>query len=450
MASELMQRLGEVVERERERFNVPGIAVGVLRDGQIEGEGYGLASLETGQKVTVDTLFQIGSNSKVFTTTLLMALVDDGKVDLDAPVTHYLPELRLGDARALAAMRVRHLVSHQTGLWGDYFEDFGWGADALARAVAKLADLPQMYQPEELWAYTNTNFTIAGRLIEQATGQTFEAAMQARVFDPLELKHSFYFPWEVIVWPHAVGHTPPKPGDKDVEVTRVYWLNRQLAAAGAISANVHDVLAFDRFHLTGQTPTGKPVISDASRLAMRQPQIKAANFVDEWGLGWWILNVDGTKVIGHGGGTNGFITRNTLVPSQNVAFAIFTNSARGGAAIRGIERWLFQHAAGLIDRDPELTTLSPRQLGRVTGEYRNRDSRVSVMAEDGGLVVQTHGTRLEDGEEVDYPPTRFKPVSELEFMAIEGDQEGSRIDFIPNADGGIRFLRMGGRLAGRA
>ena len=213
-----------------------------------------------------------------------MTLVDEGKVNLDAPITDYLPNLKLEGRGRPGEMRVRHFVSHQTGLWGDDFEDFGWGDDAISKAVAKAVEMPQMYQPEELWAYTNINFTIVGKLIEDELGQTFEAAMKERVFDPLEMQRSFYFPWEVIVWPHAVGHTAAKPGEKEVEPARNFWLNRQLGPAGAISSNVHDVLAFDKFHLTGKTPTGKPVISDKARAAMQQPQIIAANFVDEWAL----------------------------------------------------------------------------------------------------------------------------------------------------------------------
>jgi CubicO group peptidase (beta-lactamase class C family) len=449
MASDFIKKLGEVVERERERFKVPGISVGILRDGNVEAGGYGVGSLDTNDAVTSETLFQIGSNSKVFTTTLLMTLVDEGKVNLDAPITDYLPNLKLKDEGALEKMRVRHFVSHQTGLWGDYFEDFGWGDDAITKAVAKAVDMPQMYQPEELWAYTNINFTIVGKLIEDELGQTFEAAMKERVFDPLEMQRSFYFPWEVIVWPHAVGHTPAKPGDKEVEPARNFWLNRQLGPAGAISSNVHDVLAFDKFHLTGQTPTGKPVISDKSRLAMRQPQIVAANFVDEWALGWWLYKVDGAQIIGHGGGTNGFITRNTTIPEKNMAWAIFTNSARGGSAIRNIERWMLAEAAGLTERDPELTTLSKQQIERVVGDYTTISGDISVTAQNGGITLQTKRAALESGEEQTFPPVDLQPVGELEFMATEGDEEGMRIDFIPNADGSIRFVRMGGRVATR-
>jgi CubicO group peptidase (beta-lactamase class C family) len=444
--------LDEVVQHEMERWKVPGISVGILRDGEITGYGYGVTSLESEQKVTSDTLFQIGSNSKVFTTTLLMTLVDDGTVDLDAPVTRYLPDLQLGDARALEALRVRHLVSHQSGLFGDIFDDMGWGDDALAKSVAGLGSARHMYQPTELWSYTNIAFNIAGRIIETVLEQPFETAMRERVLAPLGLERTFYFAHEVYPYRHAVGHRPEKPGDEDVIVAREYWLNRALGPAGSLHSTVHDILTFDRFHLGlgGGERDGKPILSEASRLAMQQPQIKAANFVDEWCLGWWSLSVDGARIIGHGGGTNGFITRNTLIADRQAAFAIFTNSTRGGSAIRPIERWIFAHEFGLHDRDPELVELAPVQIGRVAGEYRNPLSTVTVTPHDGGLRIQIQSTNIATNEPVTHPPVDVKPVSELEFMATEGEQEGSRIDFIPNPDGSIRFVRMGGRLAERA
>lgn len=451
MPSEDMHRLGEVVERERERWNVPGISVGVLRDGEVEAAGYGVTSLEADQTVTSETLFEIGSNSKVFTTTLLMTLVDEGKVDLDASPAEYLPELRVPDLAALPKMKMRHLVSHQTGIFGDYFEDFGWGDDALARSVAEIHTLPQMYQPGEWWSYTNINFNIVGLIIERLTGRTFEAAMQERVFGPLKLERTFYFPWDAFAYPHSVGHTAVKPGAEEVEPAHAYWLSRALGPAGSILSNVHDVLAFDQYHLTGETPTGRPILSDAVRAAMQQPQIKAAGFADEWGLGWWLAKIDGVQTIGHSGGTNGFITRNIVVPARNTAFAIFTNSGRGGAAIRGIEDWIFEHVTGIRRTDPALIELPTAQLGRLAGSYRNRNSQTTVTVEDGGLQVQSQSISIAkpDDPPVVQPPVGVKPIGELEFMATTGEYEGMRIDFITNPDGSIRFLRMGGRMAQR-
>lgn len=440
-----MTQLGQVVEEQRERWKIPGIAVGVLRDGEIQKAGYGVASLETGFPVTPDMLFQIGSNSKVFTTTLLMTLVDDGKVDLDTPVTEYLPDLKLQDEKALEKIVVRHLVTHQSGIWGDVFDDYGWGDDALRISVEKLPNFPQMYQPTELWSYTNVAFNIAGRIIEEALGQPFEVAMRERVLGPLGMNRTFYYAHEVYPYPHAVGHRPENPGDDDVIVAREYWLNRTLNPAGGLHSTVEDILTFDRFHFGGSELP--PILSDDARKAMQEPQIKAANFADSWGLGWWIINVDGTKTIGHGGGTNGFITRNTLIPEQQTAWAIFTNSVYGEAAIQQIQRWLYKHVAGLNDELPSLIEASDVDLDAFSGEYRNPSSRTVVDVVDGGIRLSSW--RVQGGEEQAFPPVTFKPVGEREFMATEGREAGSRIDFIQAENGSIRFVRTGGRLAHR-
>jgi CubicO group peptidase (beta-lactamase class C family) len=449
--TELLRELGEVVEEARERWKVPGIAVGVLRDGIVEAAGWGVTSLETNCPVTADTIFQIGSNSKVYTTTLLMSLVDEGKVDLDAPAREYLPELRLQDAAALEQIRVRHLVSHQSGIWGDYFDDFGWGDDALARSVAGIANLRQMYAPTTQWAYTNSGFNIAGLIIERVLGQSFEAAMRERVFEPLGLERSFYFPHEVFAYPHAVGHRPAEPGDDDVIVAREFWLHRAVGPAGGIHAPVLDVLEFDRFHLGQLQPReGRTVISDAARAAMQEPQIKAAGLSDEWGLGWSISWVDGVKTIGHGGGTNGFITRNTVVPDKGVAFATFTNSLYGGAAIRPIERWLFQAVAGLRRSDPPLTTLTDAELAEYAGRYTNPLSTITVTVEDGGLSLRASSYNTMTQQTIDYPPVRYYPADTDTFMATSGREEGVTIDFVRHPNGSLRFIRVGGRFAERA
>jgi len=448
MPPDFKQQLTDVVEEQRERWKIPGIAVGILRDGEIQTMGYGVASLETGCPVTPDTLFQIGSNSKVFTTTLLMTLVDARKVDLDVPIAEYLPDLKLQDAAALEQIVVRHLVTHQSGIWGDVFDDYGWGDDALRKSVEALPNVPQMYQPTELWSYTNVAFNIAGRIIEEALGQPFEVAMRERVLDPLCLARTFYFAHEVYPYSHAVGHRPENPGDDDVIVAREYWLNRTINPAGGLHSTVEDILTFDRFHLNGSETSDAPaIIHEESRKAMQEAQIKAANFADAWGLGWWLIDVDGTRTIGHGGGTNGFITRNTLVPEQRTAWAIFTNSAYGEAAIQSIQRWLYQHVADLNDQLPAVRSAQNADTGRFAGEYRNLSSRTAVELHADGLRLSTW--RIQDGEEQAYPSVNYRPIGEREFMATEGREAGSRIDFIVADDGAIRFLRMGGRLSAR-
>src|SRR5215216_2992400 len=119
----LQSELDETVRAAMERWAVPGLALGVLRDGEVAAWGYGVASLETGCPVTAGTLFQVGSISKVFTTTLVMQLVDEGLLELDAPVRRYVPDLRLADEAATAGVTLRQLLTHMAGFYGDRFDD---------------------------------------------------------------------------------------------------------------------------------------------------------------------------------------------------------------------------------------------------------------------------------------------------------------------------------------
>ena len=128
----LDETLAERVRAAMARWHIPGAAVGVLADGARQAAGFGVTSLETGYAVRLDTLFQIGSITKVFTTTLVMLLVEEGKLALDTPIVEYLPDLKLADADAQARITLRMLLSHSGGFYGDFFDDFGLGDDALS------------------------------------------------------------------------------------------------------------------------------------------------------------------------------------------------------------------------------------------------------------------------------------------------------------------------------
>ena len=299
--AETSATLDEYVRGEMARWTVPGVAVGILRDGQRELHGYGLASIETEQPVRPETLFQIGSISKVYTATLVMQLVDEGKLALDEPIVTYLPDLKLADAQARETITLRHLLSHTSGLFGDYFDDFGMGDDALTRAIATFETLRQQYAPGALWTYCNTGFGLAGAIIERVTGQPFETAMRERVFKPLGLERSFYFAHEAIVYPHAIGHNQLHPGADEHEVARLYPLPRWVNAAGGIISNVNDLLTFAEFHLRdGITSDGTRLLSAESAQAMRQEQTRAANFAEGYGIGWALRTAGGE----HSGSSN--------------------------------------------------------------------------------------------------------------------------------------------------
>jgi CubicO group peptidase (beta-lactamase class C family) len=442
------------VREQMARWTVPGLTVGVLQGGERETRAYGVTSLETSYPVRPDTLFLIGSIGKVYTTALVMTLVDDGTLDLDAPVVTYLPDLRLADESARATITLRQLLSHQSGLFGDYYDDFGMGDDALARCIASFPTLRQLSAPGELWAYCSSGFMLAGRIVEVVTGMPFESAMRQRVFEPLGLTHSYFFANEAIVYPTAVGHSLKSPGEDEHKVCRAYLLPRNVAPAGGVISNAADLLTFAAFFMSDGTWNGRRILSPAALEAMLTPLVRAPNYAAagfaEWGgLGWAIRYFDGVKVVEHGGSLSGFQVKLKLVPARRFAIAILTNSGRGGVLGDRIAGWALDHFLGLRAPRPEPTSLPDDALACFTGRYRSSDGEeeVTLTFADGGLrrvvkVIDPTGNGAQT-----YPPTLLRPLSRCEFVVVTQDEnEGSQVDFIEGDGGAIRFLRMDGRL----
>lgn len=430
------------------RWRIPGVAIGELSGEARTVVGFGVTSLETGYSVRPDSLFQIGSISKIFTTTLAMMLVDEHKLALDTPVITYLPELRLADPDATEHVTLRMLLSHSAGFYGDYFEDFGRGDDALSRYVAKLDTLAQQTPPGVSWAYNNAGFCLAGAIIERVTGQPFERAMRERVFQPLGLTRSFYFAHEAIAYPVAVGHTQKTPGSDEHEVARLYPLPRAVNAAGGVIAPVDDLLTFAAFHLAGGvTRDGDRLLSEETARSMWEPQIAAANFAEAYGIGWETRMIDGVRLIGHGGSTNGFEARLLLIPEERYAIAILTNSSRGSAMYREVVDARLAGRFGLRQPKPAPITLSAETLARFAGVYTQPDGRTTLNATAEGLSRSMVFQDLLDGHVETSPTDELRPIGEREFVVVTpGENEGSRVDFLLDGDGRPRFLRMGGRL----
>src|SRR5215216_32932 len=166
-----------------EAIGIPGVAIGVLDGGEETVRGFGVTSVEHPLDVDGDTLFQIGSITKTFTCTVVMRLVEEGRLDLDAPLRTYLPELRLRDEDVASRVTMRHLLTHTGGWVGDYFDDTGPGDDALGRMCERLVDLPQETPLGELWAYNNAGFYLAGRIVEVVVGRPFEHVLRELVLE---------------------------------------------------------------------------------------------------------------------------------------------------------------------------------------------------------------------------------------------------------------------------
>jgi CubicO group peptidase (beta-lactamase class C family) len=186
----LLSELDDKVKAGMQEYGIPGVALGLLHQGIGYIRGYGVTNVDDPQQVDGNTLFRIGSTTKTFTGTAVMRLADQGKLNLDATVQTYLPDFATSDPSGAPRVTLRQLLNHSPGWLGEYYEDTGSGDDALAKYVAGMARLPQLTPLGEVFAYNNAAIALSGRLIEVATGSTYEEAMQELVLDPLGLSHT--------------------------------------------------------------------------------------------------------------------------------------------------------------------------------------------------------------------------------------------------------------------
>jgi CubicO group peptidase (beta-lactamase class C family) len=436
--------LSETAAEALGRFGVPGAAIGVYHEGAEEATGLGVTSIEHPLAVEAETLFQIGSITKTVTGTLTMRLVEEGQLDLDAPVRRYLPALRLAEHDVAERVTMRHLLTHTGGWFGDHFTDPSRGDDALERILSELADLPQMAPLEEIWSYCNSGFYVAGRVIEVLTGKPFETAAREVVLEPLGMSSSFFFPEEVMSHRFAVGHHDE---EGQTVVARPWALARASSAAGGIVSTVGDLLRYARFHCSREPgPLGS-----ASVERMREPQIETGDPDRRMGLTWFVREVDGLVLAEHDGGTNGQMARLQLAADAGFALAILTNhSPAGNGLLRELSRVALQQYLGVDERDPEPIELAAEQLAEYAGSYVNPFSEADLRVEDGRLV--DHTTFKAGFPTKDTPPLPPPPPAPLAFydadrvFVTEGVFEGRRADFVRDGDGRIAWYRSGGRL----
>ncbi len=430
--------VAELMTRDR----VPGLTIGILDGNETSFAAYGMSSLETGVPVVPETVMQIGSISKVFLGTLVMGLVEEGRLDLDQPIVELLPGFRLADVAATNVITIRHCLTHMTGFEGDRFDDHGRGDDALARCVAGYATLAQQLAPDTTFSYCNTGFNLVGRVVEVVLEQTYEEAMRERVFAPLGLTRAAFFAEEAILQHVAAGHlTPVDGGDR---VARPYPLARNTNPAGGIITDVAELLRFAAAHL-GLIDVPTPFPTLATRRSMREQQVEITATTGR-GLTWSLERRGDEPVFGHNGATNGFKASLLLMPERNAAIAMLSNGENGVYTERDIERAILAKRFGIIDADPETIPLATGIADRVAGDYHAMLTELTI-AEDDGLTVTMVGLNPFNQERSAPVTAPIAPVSDDTFIVSEGVRKGTTLQFLPDANGQYTMLRAGGRVA---
>jgi CubicO group peptidase (beta-lactamase class C family) len=436
------RQIGEHVKAAMARLRVPGVAVGILHEGRDHLAGFGVTSVEHPQVVDGDTLFQIGSTTKTVTGTALMRLVNAGRFDLDAPVRRYLPEFRVADPATSAQVTLRHLVTHTSGWVGDFFDGTGFGDDALTRMIVRLADRPQLTPVGTTWAYNNAGFYIAGRLIEIATGLTYEDAVDEMICRPLGMTMSGFNPWHAITHKVAVGHFA---SHGEPRVAHPWWLERAANPVGGMISTARDQLRYARFHLgDGSAPDSTRLLT---RDAMRSMQTAhaPAELGGAWGLTWGLGQVGGTRTVRHGGATNGQLSAFLMVPERGFAITVLTNADIGSLLHDEVVRLGLKTYLGLENPDPAPIAVDAATLNEYVGTYEGALQDIELRRTDGGLTV--HVTFKGGFPRQDSPP-RPAPapmpaaiIGPDRFAILEGQMKGRQGEFLRDAGGAIVWLR---------
>jgi CubicO group peptidase (beta-lactamase class C family) len=440
-------RLGEFVARLMAQKAIPGVAMGILHDGDVATAGFGVTNVEHPLPVTDETLFQIGSITKTFTGTAIMRLVERGKLELDATVRTYVPDFQVMDEAASSQATIRHLLTHTSGWAGDFFHNTGAGDDALSRYVADMRDLPQLAPIGTLWSYNNAGFSLAGEVMQAVTGKSYEAALKQLVLEPLDLKSCYFDAGDVMTYRFAVGHDA---GEEGPEVARPWPLVRSAFAAGGIACHVQDLLRYARFHLgDGQAEGGTRLLTPDSMAQIRSPQATVWGS-EAWGLAWRIEQVQGARQLSHSGGTNGQVSLLVVIPEHDFALAILTNASQGGHLTEQVRRWALKEVLGLEVLKPEPIQSSPDELARYAGRYWGFFNDVETAVLGGKLVGQVTLKRSFPSEETPLrpapPPMSLGLLEKDRLLVLNGDSKDGKVDVLRRPDGSIGWVRFGGRL----
>jgi CubicO group peptidase (beta-lactamase class C family) len=454
-AAELASRLTELATD----LKVPGAAVGIYLNGEEQYAVYGVTSIENPLPIDEDTLFQFGSTGKTYTATAIMRLVEAGKVDLNAPVRTYVPELRLKDEDVAQRVTVLQLLNHTAGWQGDYFEDTGRGDDAVARYVETLAEIDQVYPLGEQGSYNNAAVVLAGRVIENVTGLRYEDAIEELLLKPLGLENTFAFMEDIMTRRFVAGHN--HHADGSITIARPWPMPRSVTPAGGWSSSVRDQLAWARFHLgDGRGKDGKQVLSRESLDLMQAETFNLGGSAigDAVGISWLIKDLGDARMVGHGGSTHGQRAAFQMVPERDFAVVVLTNSVPNGAQLHGaVVKWALQRYLGIVQEQPEPLTLTEEELEGYTGVFESIATIVRIHLEDGTLMVKAEPSpkALErmrergDEEPDDEPAFPIDLLPDDRYLVSGGPAKGMRGFFTRDEAGDVNGINLGARLATR-
>lgn len=321
----LQTELEPKINDEIQKGHLPGFVIGIVRNGKlIYAKGFGVAKLGTNTPVTSRSLFHMASVTKTFVATAVMQLVEQGKIDLEAPVTKFLPYFKMDDER-YRDIKIRQMLSHTSGIpdttnyhWDKPEYDDG----ALERFVRSIANQKLVFTPGQNFAYSNTAYEILGDVIAKVSGESFEDYVQHYILTPLGMKDSTLFVrqanQQLLTSPHIEENGK-------LIVSRVFPYNRAHAPSSTLYSNIEDMSRWAIANLNHGQLDGRRILKRETADLMWQPVVSAFNMKEA--LAWFVADLQGHRLVMHDGGDVGFVSRLMLAPDDSVAVVAMSNYA---------------------------------------------------------------------------------------------------------------------------
>lgn len=314
-------------------WQLPGAAVCIVKNGKVVVmKGYGVKETGTDDKVDENTLFFIGSNTKAFTGTALAMLDADKKLSLDDKVQKWLPDFKLYDSWVAKEANIRDLLCHRLG-FETFQGDFMYFDSDLTTAEVreKMSKLKPLYGFRNKWGYTNSAFMTAGEIIPKATGKTWAQYITDNIFKPLGMNSSLALSKDITTANNkCAAHTVVLGTLKKIPYGNI----DNIAAAGSIASSANDMSKWVTALLAGGKLDGKQIIATKAISETRTPHSILGNgghmfnkaHFSLYGLGWFLEEYAGRKIVAHTGGVNGFVTSVCLIPEEKLGIIVLTNT----------------------------------------------------------------------------------------------------------------------------
>ena len=439
------------------RHNVVGASAAVFANGEIRTAAAGLTNVSSGVTMTPETVMHIGSITKIFNTTLLMQMVDDGLVDLSAPVSTYLPELRIADPDHLARITVGMLVNHTSGIDGEMVPEQGHDEEIIEKAIPRFANMGKIHEPGADTSYCNTATVIAGYLCQRIRGRSWYDLMKERIFQPLGMQHAAVLPEDALLHRASVGHFTDTETGEPVR-TSFAFLPISYAPAGATAMmSAADLVTFAAAHMADGTGlNGATVLSPESARVMRAEttRVRGEGMPIAFGLGWMLS--DG-GFVSHSGGGPGILANLTAHPESNVAVAVLGNSSHSAGLTGELATKWMEEAAGVAPPAPVVRPIvdTEMDIARYAGRYENIAQVYEIVEMEGGIGVSLWAKFrfYDDTPMAPTPPIPLRPVGNDAFTYpdTEGNATAAIMSFLdPRPDGRMTYLAQGARMVPRA